>query len=223
MAAQPQKIDLVSTSDHTSVGDVAEGIEFLIERGALARGRPYVGITRLDADRLIAVARPQGARASEVSHYIDTRASLPAFPRSLERIVAVLRDILVSIPAHRSAIFVPSPSLSAFAVANLALPIFYGSGLLRRTPRPIALVPWERELDPATVLPIVHANADSSALLLANRGVVAYSDESFAKLAKFVVSLEESAQLTLNAHLLGGAHALPRDAYQEMQQGIAGD
>lgn len=223
MAAQPNEFEPFTDSYLAARSDVSAGIDFLIERGALSRAQRYAGITRVTADRLIAVARPHGVREQAFSQFFEAKAAALEFPGALNSIVAILREILASFASYRSALFVPAPALSAFAVANLQLPIVYGSGLLRRTPHPIAIVPWERELNPESVLSIVRANPDSAAVLLANRGVVAYSNESFSKLAKFVVSLEESAQLTINARLLGGAQALPPDAYEQMQQGIAGD
>ena len=223
MAAQPNDFEPFTDSYLAARSDVSAGIDFLIERGALSRAQRYAGITRVTSDRLIAVGRAHGAREQAISHFIQAHSAAPEFPETLSRIVASLGEILARFPSYRSALFAPAPALSAFAVANLELPIVYGSGLLRRTPRPIAVVPWERELSASSVLSIVRANPDSSAVLLASRGIVAYSNESFTKLAKFVVSLEESAQLTINAHLLGGARALPPDAYEQMQQGIAGD
>jgi hypothetical protein len=223
MAAQPNEFEPFTDSYLAARSDVSAGIDFLIERGALPRAQRYAGITRVTADRFIAIARPHGAREQAFSHFFETKAAAPEVPGALGCIVAILRAILENFPSYRSALFVPAPALSAFAVANLELPIVYGSGLLRRTPRPIAIAPWERELSASSVLSVVRANPDNAAVLLANRGVVAYSNESFSKLAKFVVSLEESAQLTINARLLGGARALPPDAYEQMQQGIAGD
>src|SRR5687767_6853501 len=158
MAAQPSELDPFTSSDLALRSDVSAGIQFLNERGTLSRGRPYAGITRAASDRLIAVARPLGTRASELTHFIHVRAVLPAFPATMKSIVAVLRAILDQIPAHRSTIFVPAPALSAFAVANLELPIVYGSGLLRRTPFPIAVVPWERELSINTVLRVIRSH-----------------------------------------------------------------
>lgn len=223
MAAQPNDVDSITATELALLDDVRAGIDFLSERGALLRGRPYAAVTKATADRFLAIAQAQGTRVTPLQHFIDARAELPTFPAALKSIVALLRDILENIPALRSALFIPAPNLSAFAVAGVELPIVYGSGLLRRTPEPIAVAPWERELTAKAVLPIIEAQPKNAALLLAHRGVVAYSDEPISKLAKFVVSLEESAQLTLNAQLLGGARALPKDAYEQMQQGIAGD
>ena len=235
MAAQPKELDPFADSQLASRSDLSAGIDFLIERGVLSRVQRYAGVTRVAANRLITLGRSHGVRAHASTQVFEapqvfeaheplpkssaTRGSFATF----ETLISVLREILIAFPSLRSALFVPAPALSAFAVANLELPIVYGSGLLRRTPRPIAVVPWQRELRPDSVLHVIRANSDSSAVLLANRGVIAYSDESFSKLAKFVVSLEESAQLTINAHLLGRVRPLPADAYEQMQQGIAGD
>lgn|SRR5512138_104313 len=223
MAAQPNDLDSANAAELALLGDVTVGVDFLIDRGALSRARPYAGVTRASGGRLLLIARAQGVRAPENNHFVETHAELSAVPATLKGVVHALRGILESNVAYRSAIFAPAPHLSAFAVANRELPIVYGSGLLRRTPRPIAIVPWERDVNAASVLQLVSAHPENSAVLLAHRGVIAYSDEPFSKLAKFVVSLEESAQLTLNAQLLGGARALPPGAFEQMQQGIAGD
>ena len=211
-----------SISSHPLLADVAAGIEHLRERGALSFGRSYAAATRTSEHRLLLVTRASGASTVEGVHLVDAEHAIPPLPATLAGPFAVLRALLSEL-THRSALFVPAPHLTAFAVAGLPLPIVYGSGLLRRTPEAVPVVPWTDALDPASVLSAVKAHPRSSAVLLARRGVLAYGDESIATLAKFVSNLEESAQLTFNAQLLGGARALPADAFERMQRGIAGD
>jgi hypothetical protein len=216
-------IDGVDDDESALLGDLSAAKEFLLERGVLRRGRPYAAAARGFENRVLLAARSAGVRAVELAQLIDASSSLPPLPTTINRIVVALRDIVTGTRAFRSALFVPAPALSAFAVARVALPIVYGSGLLRRTPHPIPVTAWSEEVDSAEVRRFVESHPGNSALLIANRGVIAYSDEPLSKLAKFVSSLEESAQLTLNAQLLGGARPLPRGAYEQMQQGIAGD
>ncbi len=208
--------------DHPLLAGIAEGIDYLRERGALSFGRAYVAGTRASAHRLVLAARSSGVSATAGAYLIDDESADPVLPATLAGPFAVVRALLDAHP-YRSVLLVPAPHLTAFAVAGLPLPIVYGSGLLRRTPVPLPVVPWTETLEPVSVLAAIEAHPLTSAVLLAHRGVLAYSDEPVAKLAKFVAGLEESAHLTVNAHLLGGARALPPEAYEQMKGGIAGD
>lgn len=223
MAAQATHVDSLVVADLAVLGELNSATALLLERGVLPRGRAYAAATKASGARVLVSTRPSGTRSTETSHFIDAQSALPAFPAALKDVATTLHAILTNRATYRSALFVPALGLSAFAVAGLPLPIVYGSGLLRRTPHPIPLLHRADELDPAEILRLIDAHPGNSAVLLAHRGVIAYGDEPLSKLARFVVSLEESAQLTLNAQLLGGAQPLPADAYEQMQQGIAGD
>jgi hypothetical protein len=223
MAAEANELDVLGAADLTALHEVSAGVAHLVERGALPRARSYAAVTCASAEQLYVVARAHGLLEDEVGQFVRQDAALRPVAKTLMPIAEVLRAIVSSNERYRSALFVPAPNLSAFAVAGVELPIVYGSGLLRRTPEPIAIVPWQAEPTASAVLQVIASRPGNAAVLLANRGVIAYSDEPFSKLAKFVVSLEESAQLTLNAALLGGARALPSDAFEQMQQGIAGE
>ena len=71
MAAQPNDVDSITATELALLDDVRGGIDFLSERGALLRGRPYAAVTKATADRFLAIAQAQGTRATPLQHFIE--------------------------------------------------------------------------------------------------------------------------------------------------------
>jgi L-fuculose-phosphate aldolase/L-ribulose-5-phosphate 4-epimerase len=72
-------------------------------------------------------------------------------------------------------------------------------------------------------LATLKAHPRAPALLLANRGVLAWGNEPIDKLVRFIASLEEVATIAVRAQILGGARALPAGAFEIVQNSIDGD
>jgi len=202
--------------------DIDAAGSYLFQAGALSASRSFVGAVRIGGNRLvIAGFNAQSVNDAAIASLED---SAPVAGNSgLSAITPTLVALFNEKPGIRAAIYTQSPNLTAFAVAGQPLPNLYGSGLLKRTPVAIPVVEWLPLQSPHALLETLRQHTLASAVLLANRGFLVWSDEPIVKLARFAVSLEESASITINARALGGAKPLPSNAFEAMQSSISGD
>jgi ribulose-5-phosphate 4-epimerase/fuculose-1-phosphate aldolase len=194
--------------------------QYLYELGALSAARTFNAAVRLNAGGEIVVAgfQPRDGREANTAIRIDltTGAIDGDHDADLREIAAIYVALFNAKPQIDSAVHTRSPHLAAFAVAHRPLPVVYGTGLLKRTPAPVPVAPWTARLSAQPVLAALDAHPLAPALLLGNRGVLAWGSEPIDKLVRFVASLEEVATIAIRAQVLGGARALPAGAYEAM-------
>ena len=190
---------------------------FLFAAGSLSASRAFVGAIRIPENRL-AIAR-SSLQDGDDSIVVGLNGRLQQYdrPSDLEDIAALAVALFNARPDATVAILTQSPNLTAFAVAQQPLPIVYGSGLLKRTPVALPVTHWLPGQSVTSFEATLRDQPLASAALLANHGFIAWGAESIEKLARFVISLEESASITINARALGGAKPLPAGAYEAMQ------
>ena len=203
--------------------DIDAAGSYLFTAGALSASRSFVGAVRIGGNRLvIAGFNAQPANDAAIVS-LEAAVSADVSSTGLNAITPTLVALFNEKPGIRAAIYTQSPNLTAFAVAGQPLPNLYGSGLLKRTPVALPVVDWSPLQSPHTLLETLRRHTLTSAVLLANRGFLVWSDEPIVKLARFALSLEESASITINARALGGAKPLPSNAFEAMQSSISGD
>lgn len=205
---------------------IDEAGRYLYQLGALCVARTFNAAVRLSSDR-IAIAGFQPRDSREVASAIQVDLASGAIEGDpdigLREIAGSYVALFNAKPQIASAAHTRSPHLAAFAVAHRALPVVFGTGLLKRTPAPVPVVPWTARLSAESLLATLAAQPLAPAALLANRGVLAWGNEPVNKLARFVVSLEEVATIAIRAQALGGARDLPPGAYDAMRSSVAGD
>lgn len=116
-----------------------------------------------------------------------------------------------------------SPHLTAFALAARPLPCRYEALLRHGQAGEVPVAPWAPRGSHASVQGIVDvlgARPDTSAVLLANHGVLAFACSVLAA-AKLVMVLEEAAAAELRAAMLGGAKDLPPGALDDVRHSMA--
>ena len=139
------------------------------------------------------------------------------FKKNHLELLDVYATIFRELPDVHAAIHTHSPWLEAFCFAHKPLPIAYGDTLLKRTRQPIPIIPWEPRYSSGPVASAVRADRSTPAILIANHGLFAWG-ESIEAVARFVVELEEAAQVVAKAEILGGAQSFPVDAQARVQQ-----
>ena len=113
-----------------------------------------------------------------------------------------------------------APHATVFALAHEPIPVVYEPLMRFGVTEPTPVIPWAPRGSDASVHGIVEAvqeNEGVSAVLLANHGVLAFS-KSPADTAQLLATLDEAAELILNARLIGGEKPLPDQAFQQIQQ-----
>jgi len=113
-----------------------------------------------------------------------------------------------------------SPHVTSFALAHKPLPCAYEAMLRFGMTEDVPVADWAPRGSPESVANIVaqlQRHPDTSAVLLGNHGLLAFSRDPLAA-AQLVVVMEEAAELTLRAQVLGGEHPFPADALEQERQ-----
>lgn len=109
-----------------------------------------------------------------------------------------------------------SPAATGFALANQELPCRAEPLLRFGQAQPVPVVPWGPRGSGASVrgiAAVLDAEPTTSAVLLANHGLLAFGPDPVAA-ARLVVAIEESAEAELAASALGGAVDFPEGALE---------
>ncbi len=113
-----------------------------------------------------------------------------------------------------------APHATAFAIAHQPIPVVYEPLMRFGVTEPTPVIAWAPRGSDASVQGIVDAVRSKpgvSAVLLANHGVLAFSN-SPTETAQFLATLDEAAELLLHARLLGKEQPLPDQAFEQIKQ-----
>ena len=116
----------------------------------------------------------------------------------------------------QSVIHTHSPQVTSFALAHQPLPCVYEAFLRFGITDDIPVADWAPRGSQESVTNIVkqlELHPTLPAVLLGNHGLLAFSRDPLAA-AQLIIIMEEAAQLTLDARMLGGEKALPADALE---------
>ncbi|ADG07439.1 class II aldolase/adducin family protein [Kyrpidia tusciae] len=119
-----------------------------------------------------------------------------------------------------SVIHTHAPHATVFAVAHQPIPIVYEPLVRFGVTDAIPVVPWAPRGSDASVngiIDIVRGHPGVSAVLLANHGVLVFS-RTPAEAVQLLATLDEAAELILNARLIGGEKRLPNEAFEQIEQ-----
>jgi L-ribulose-5-phosphate 4-epimerase len=113
-----------------------------------------------------------------------------------------------------------SPRVTSFALAHQPLPCVYEAFLRFGVTDDIPVAAWAPRGSRESVTNIVEQlrqHPDVPAVLLANHGLLAFGRDPFSTVF-LIISMEEAAELTLNARELGGEQPFPGDALEKERQ-----
>ncbi|KUO95519.1 class II aldolase/adducin family protein [Ferroacidibacillus organovorans] len=113
-----------------------------------------------------------------------------------------------------------APHATAFALAHEPIPVVYEPLMRFGVTEPTPVIPWAPRGSDASVRGIVNAieqNPGVSAVLLANHGVLAFS-QTPSETAQLLATLDEAAELILYARQIGGEKPLPAQAFKQIEE-----
>ena len=183
---------VMSHSGHANLSCRLDGERFLLTTGTVVRN--------LQAEAMVAVA---------ANGEVEDGVSEACAPEVAAMHLAVYR----ARPEAGAVVHTHSPALTAFAVANRALPCRYETlhrfgGQIGDVP----VAPWtpgrRDEAFLEGIAGALDAHPDTRAVLLANHGVLALAP-SPADGAMLIIALEEAAAAELGAAAIGGGRDLP--------------
>jgi L-ribulose-5-phosphate 4-epimerase len=142
---------------------------------------------------------------------------------SVAEIVTMHAVIYRERPDAGAVVHTHSPSVTAFALAHVALPCRYEALLRHGQTCAVPVAAWGPRGSKASVDAIARALAGApgtSAVLLANHGLLAFAPDP-AGAAALVVALEEAAEAELAATRLGGAQDFPTGAADSVRRSMS--
>ncbi|MFL5624397.1 MAG: class II aldolase/adducin family protein [Ktedonobacteraceae bacterium] len=113
-----------------------------------------------------------------------------------------------------------SPRVTSFALANKPLPCVYEAFLRFGITEDIPVADWAPRGSRESVTNIVEQlqlHPTVPAVLLGNHGLLAFSRDPLST-AQLIIIMEEAAELTLDARILGGEQAFPADAFERQRK-----
>jgi L-ribulose-5-phosphate 4-epimerase len=146
--------------------------------------------------------------------------SLPSVTRE---IVGMHSSVYRIRPNVGSVIHTHSPHVTAFALANRPLPCAYEALLRFGITEDIPVAAWAPRGSRESVSNIVEQleqHPGVPAVLLGNHGLLAFARDAL-QAAFVVISMEEAAEMTLDARKLGGEHPFPEGALEQERTHMA--
>jgi L-ribulose-5-phosphate 4-epimerase len=146
--------------------------------------------------------------------------SLPSVTRE---IVGMHSSVYRMRPDVGAVIHTHSPHVTAFALANQPLPCVYEALLRFGITEDIPVAAWAPRGSSASVSNIVEQlqkHPDVPAVLLGNHGLLAFAHDPL-QTAFVIISMEEAAEMTLDARKLGGEQPLPAGALEQERAHMA--
>lgn len=146
--------------------------------------------------------------------------SLPAVTREIVGMHACVYRQRADIS---SVIHTHSPHVTAFALANQPLPCAYEALLRFGLTQDVPVAVWAPRGSPESVSNIVEQlekHPATLAVLLGNHGLLAFGRDPLA-VAYLIVAMEEAAEMTLDAHALGGTQPFPTGALEQERAHMA--
>jgi L-fuculose-phosphate aldolase len=119
----------------------------------------------------------------------------------------------------RAIIHTHSPHVTSFALAHKPLPCRYEALLRFGVTEDIPVAAWGprgSEESVRAIIETLRAHPGIPAVLLANHGLLAFGADIMAT-AQLIVAMEEGAETTLDAAILGGAQPFPPGALEQVR------
>ncbi|MCI0182072.1 MAG: class II aldolase/adducin family protein [Acidibacillus sp.] len=113
-----------------------------------------------------------------------------------------------------------APHITTFAIAHQPIPVVYEPLLRFGITEAVPVVPWAPRGSAESVngiVDIVKNHPGLPAVILANHGVLAFGATPLAT-AQIVTTLDEAAELVIQARMIGGEKALPQAAFAKVQE-----
>lgn len=205
---------------------VAEACAALIRSGVMSASGHGNFSARLDEERMVLTgtgmsSAPEPGQLALVR--LDGVVEEGHVAASVGEIVTMHAVIYRERPDAGAVVHTHSPSVTAFALAHVALPCRYEALLRHGQTCPVPVAAWGPRGSQASLDAISQALAGAPgtrAVLLANHGLLAFGPDP-ADAAAVVVALEEAAGAELAATRLGGAQDFPPGAAERVRRSMS--
>lgn len=194
--------------------DINEAGRQLEAHHALSATRAFAAAARLGADDAFVLggySQLGTPNAHAVVVGLDGTLRKGDADPALTPLISVFSALFRHKPDVQAGIYTQSPASTSFALAHRPIPIVYSAFLYQGIQGEVPIS------GPHPFNPVDAASTSSiPALLLRNQGLLAWGRDLPA-IARFIISLEENAEFLIHAETLGGAHPLPGNAFDIVQ------
>ncbi|UOF91508.1 class II aldolase/adducin family protein [Fodinisporobacter ferrooxydans] len=206
--------------------ELIKAAKSLSASGVLFRGEHANLSARIEGDLVVITRGGSIANLSE-SNFATVTLQGETVEGEIDSVTAEIVEMHTAVYRARESVgsimHVHAPHATAFAVAHQAIPVAYEPLVRFGITEPIPVVPWAPRGSEASVggiVQIVEKHPGLPAVLLANHGVLAFTSNPM-QTAHLLATLDEAAELVLNARVLGGEKELPEEALAQVKKHMA--
>ncbi|PSR28246.1 MAG: class II aldolase family protein [Sulfobacillus thermosulfidooxidans] len=202
---------------------LVQAAHYLASHGLLFRGN-HANLSARISDNQIVMTKGGSIANLSVDDFAIVGLNGKVLEGDMEPTMQEIIDMHVGIynvrPSVGSVIHTHAPHVTAFSVAQKAIPLVYEPLLRFGVSEPVPVVPWAPRGSKASVDAIVDIAKNHPglpAVLMANHGVLVFADNPMAT-ASLLGTLDEAAELYILAESLGGAKVLPELAIEQVRE-----
>ncbi len=206
---------------------LVDAAHLLADTGMLFRGEHANLSARLDETHILMT------RGGSIGHLttddlavLDLSGQLTrgeAMDPTMQEVIQMHTRVYEARPSVGAVIHTHAPHVSVFAVAHQPIPLVYEPLLRFGVTEPIPVVPWApRGSDQSVhaIIGIVRDHPGLPAIMMANHGALVFHDDPLST-ARLLATLDEAAELIIQAQALGGAKELPPQAIEAVRTRMA--
>ena len=206
---------------------VVRAAHLLSHAGMLFRGEHANLSARIDDQHIIMTRGGSIANLSEDDlAVLDLDGRLvrgESMDPTMQEVIQMHTRVYQARPSVGAVIHTHAPHITVFAVANQQIPLVYEPLLRFGVTEPIPVVPWApRGSDKSvnSIAEVVAQHPGLPAIMMANHGALVFHQDPI-NTARLLATLDEAAELVIQAQALGGAKELPRAAVDEVRERMA--
>ncbi len=198
-------------------------IERLFQSGVMSHSGHGNMSVRLPEERMLLIGTGLGSQVKPEQIAVVTfdgeRVEGEVDPATRE-IVGMHAAVYRTRKSVNSVIHTHSPHVTSFALAYQPLPCVYEAFLRFGITEDVPVAKWAPRGSRESITNIIEQlekHPTVPAVLLGNHGLLAFSSSPLAT-AQLIIIMEESAELTLDARVIGGEKPFPPDALEREQK-----
>ncbi|PSR20164.1 MAG: class II aldolase family protein [Sulfobacillus acidophilus] len=211
-------------SENQTRQQIVQAAHLLAQSGMLFRGEHANLSARLDEQHIlmtrggsIANLRPDDLSVVDLRGHL---ASGELMDPTMQEVITMHTRVYNARANVGAVIHTHAPHATVFAVAHQPIPLVYEPLLRFGVTEAIPVVPWAPRGSDKSVNAIVDVVKDHPglpAVLMANHGVLVFHQDPIST-ARLLATLDEAAELVIQANALGHAQALPQQAINEVRE-----
>lgn len=206
---------------------IVEAAHLLAKSGMLFRGEHANLSARLDDQHILMTRGGSVANLSvDDLAVLDLHGNLAngeAMDPTMREVIQMHTRVYQARANVGAVIHTHAPHMTVFAVAHQAIPLAYEPLLRFGVTEPIPVVPWApRGSDKSVnaIIDMVAQHPGLPAVMMANHGTLVFHQDPV-NTARLLATLDEAAELVIQAKALGGAQTLPPAAIDEVKERMA--